>query len=488
MESNDSLEKYSKEIQSINFPPPRFGHTVNIISKKNVVLFGGAININNNKDSFIMTSDLYLFDMNQLSWKKLDSQIHPKARGLHASVTVRDYQIFYYGGLTDKGQFSKDGLWSLKIRDDETPNWTEIITNEQTPGPRYGHSMAYMHNNIFLYGGYSISKDSNNNKKKVIMNDVWIFTVCTTNKWIKLNIEENPLITARLYHTFCVYSKINRQNDVIILFGGRDSHNKPLNDLFSLTRKGNNNNNNNYIWECQTSKNDYTPISRYEHSATMLGPFLFIMGGKSTHTNYTTFEVFSFISNCWYCFGTCYLFRHTIWIYLDDSDSNDLKLSLYIYGGFDNKHNGELNSKLFSINIFELFSGIPDLKNQLTNYLLLLKNCNKINWKRIIDPYTNDNTIIEDTRDENNSSDFSFLYNIIFKDKKDHKMMNMLEEKIITKDMIKMEETKKCIICLEDYVIGKHISYLPCCHSFHSLCIKQWLYKSKQCPLCKTKV
>ena len=63
--------------------------------------------------------------------------------------------------------------------------------------------------------------------------------------------------------------------------------------------------------------------------------------------------------------------------------------------------------------------------------------------------------------------------------------IDMLEEKKITKDIIKTGAIKRCTICLEDYSIGNFISYLPCCHSFHSKCIKLWLHKTKKCPLCK---
>jgi hypothetical protein len=81
----------------------------------------------------------------------------------------------------------------------------------------------------------------------------------------------------------------------------------------------------------------------------MFGPFLFVVGGISTHSNFTTFDVFSFISKSWYSFGSIYLFRHTIWIYYNVSDKEEIKLSLYIYGGFIK--NNVINEKLLRIEI-----------------------------------------------------------------------------------------------------------------------------------------
>ena len=74
-----------------------------------------------------------------------------------------------------------------------------------------------------------------------------------------------------------------------------------------------------------TSKNTETgPFSRHQHSSTMFGQFLFIIGGRSSHPNNTAFEVFSFISNSWYRFHTVGLFRPTIWIYFNDSKREEI--------------------------------------------------------------------------------------------------------------------------------------------------------------------
>ena len=43
----------------------------------------------------------------------------------------------------------------------------------------------------------------------------------------------------------------------------------------------------------------------------------------------------------------------------------------------------------------------------------------------------------------------------------------------------------KCLICLEDYAEGDTLTALPCIHSFHTHCIREWLSQSRLCPICK---
>ena len=372
-QANKVLKKYAQEVQNDFLPPPRFGHTVNIISKTRIVIFGGAISTPNNQSSYTMTSDLYLYNMAQNLWKKLEpsnSLKPPHVRAAHASATVRDNQVLFYGGSIGNGQYATDDLWFLDIKNQEEVNWMQVPIDGQTPGPRYGHSMVYIAPNLILFGG---SSNSGQNKKNVIMKDVWIFpTDKTPFNWIRLETESNSMLTARLYHTACVYQKISGESEALVLFGGRDSQNVSLKDLCLLVKQKENNKEF-YQWLYVTPRNnDPAPISRHQHSSTMFGPFLFVIGGRSSHTPNTTFDVFSFISNSWYRFGTVGLFRHTIWVYYNESKQDEFELFLYIYGGFDSEHNPEINSKLFKINILELFSTNQTLKDELNEYLTIL--------------------------------------------------------------------------------------------------------------------
>jgi hypothetical protein len=52
-------------------------------------------------------------------WKKLEtsnSYKPPHVRAAHASATVRENQVLYYGGSIGNGQYATDDLWFLDIK------------------------------------------------------------------------------------------------------------------------------------------------------------------------------------------------------------------------------------------------------------------------------------------------------------------------------------------------------------------------------------
>ncbi|XP_076619508.1 ring finger protein 11 [Colletes latitarsis] len=52
--------------------------------------------------------------------------------------------------------------------------------------------------------------------------------------------------------------------------------------------------------------------------------------------------------------------------------------------------------------------------------------------------------------------------------------------------MREYDGTKKgeCVICMMELVIGEEVRYLPCMHTYHALCIDDWLLRSLTCPSC----
>ena len=63
-----------------------------------------------------------------------------------------------------------------------------------------------------------------------------------------------------------------------------------------------------------------------------------------------------------------------------------------------------------------------------------------------------------------------------------------LEEIEMTNEILNKNRGKNCCICLDEYVVGEKISYLPCFHLFHFTCIKEWVKNSNVCPLCKEQI
>merc|ERR1719188_87701 len=50
---------------------------------------------------------------------------------------------------------------------------------------------------------------------------------------------------------------------------------------------------------------------------------------------------------------------------------------------------------------------------------------------------------------------------------------------------IAANEGSECSICLGDLEVGEPALRIPCGHLFHEECVKDWLKKSNECPVCR---
>ena len=54
------------------------------------------------------------------------------------------------------------------------------------------------------------------------------------------------------------------------------------------------------------------------------------------------------------------------------------------------------------------------------------------------------------------------------------------------KDLLQIENTTNCSICMEDYTNDKKVVLLKCNHYYHESCIQNWLCNEKvTCPICR---
>jgi hypothetical protein len=60
------------------------------------------------------------------------------------------------------------------------------------------------------------------------------------------------------------------------------------------------------------------------------------------------------------------------------------------------------------------------------------------------------------------------------------KEMDTLDEKSIS-----MLLEPICIICKEEFEENEKVNHIPCEHTFHNNCIKQWLKVRNTCPICR---
>ena len=50
------------------------------------------------------------------------------------------------------------------------------------------------------------------------------------------------------------------------------------------------------------------------------------------------------------------------------------------------------------------------------------------------------------------------------------------------------EKDDSCVICMDEYKEGDKLYVLPCNHEYHRDCVKDWLVKQRNCPLCRKEV
>lgn len=95
----------------------------------------------------------------------------------------------------------------------------------------------------------------------------------------------------------------------------------------------------------------------------------------------------------------------------------------------------------------------------------------------------------EPNEEQENFGDDSFEENDFDEDDRlDEEIIKNLPISIM-KDVHKLsEDSKKCLICFDEFNNGDKSIFLPCIHIFHEACIKKWLSKKNACPICKNKI
>ena len=111
-----------------------------------------------------------------------------------------------------------------------------------------------------------------------------------------------------------------------------------------------------------------------------------------------------------------------------------------------------------------------------------------LNNAMILDESGNNILNVHNNNINNNNGITANQNEFILKDifgKIEKNILNKLEKKQID-DINKIpDENKKCYICLEDYINGDTVIFLPCFHFFHKNCILNWFEIKAFCPLCK---
>ena len=137
--------------------------------------------------------------------------------------------------------------------------------------------------------------------------------------------------------------------------------------------------------------------------------------------------------------------------------------------------NEEKKLEEFKKRIKERTNNLITAQRQLNHTTLLnIIKANRLRQNNIIN-----NNIINELEPINNINDNNKINN------ENEKILELLQDMKLTKEILEKIENKQCLICLENYIVEENLCYLPCFHLFHSDCIKAWIKKSNKCPLCK---
>ena len=363
MEAN-ILEKETIDIFPVdtngNRPAPRFGHSLVMINNLKVCIFGGAIG-DTRKINY--SNETYIYNILTKLWIKLEvgnNKALPQERAAHAAAVNDNSVMMIYGGSTKNGGLAEDEIWLLYLNEgaEGEGEWKRYqVTNGQSPGPRYGHSLNFIKPFFVLFGG---------NFNPSLSNDVWIVNINETiGEWKKIIFQNDVGPCPRLYHTsqICNHGKYLGK---LIIFGGRDSNENPLNDIWvlELNKEGN------WNWTRAFIKNSDELHPRYNHSMIFYNDLMIIIGGRGHNSNnlplltqvydMDTCEVFSFAG--------IPMNRHSNFIYNNN---------VFLYGGFNSKTPTQSVGNLSRISLEKIFH-----KSNLLNKLDINKDSadkNKIN-------------------------------------------------------------------------------------------------------------
>ena len=272
----------------------------------------------------------------------------PSERAAHAAAVNDNMQMLIYGGSNSSGLVD-DKLWMLHLSDQNEGMWSEVRVVGPTPGPRYGHSLSFLNPYFVLFGG---------NFNPNLNNDVWIINTKNNQiQWEKVDCG-NIVPCPRLYHTCCICPYGNCLG-MMIIFGGRDSNEKPLNDIWGLTRHRDGN----WTWSKAEFKDGYEMKPRYNHSMIFYNSLMIVLGGRGIHSTYNgnnplPIEVFNTETNDGFEFPGITMNRQTNFIY----DKN-----IFLFGGFDSKNPQRPLGNLYRISLEKLFEKNMVLKDLFNN-------------------------------------------------------------------------------------------------------------------------
>ena len=266
-------------------------------------------------------------------------------------------QLVIFGGAYSNGNLVDNDLYLLKVQNrDLVGRWIKVPIKGNKPNARYGHTLNFIKPYIVLFGGTG-GQDP--------LNDIWILNVEQSPfQWTQVAFNpQSPLPEARVYHSSAVW-RSQSQGEFVMIYGGRNKQQKPLNDLWALGKLPNDT----WEWVQIQGQEDYEPVPRYQGQMVSFSNSIILVGGRNNNNlnnQNISIEIFNMISKKWYSFEMLNLYRHVCWLGRE---------YLYYHGGFEHSKSTWPTNNLGVIDLKELLEEQTDLITQVREYARLNEN------------------------------------------------------------------------------------------------------------------
>ena len=375
----------SFEHRSRNYPESREQFTfISNDDKNNIYLIGGISCINE-------CEQIWMYDINSLSWEKIKSKNLTKCRFGHTVILNKNNtKIYVFGGVSKldiwKNNITKGGeenYGNLEIFDLIKKEWCNPLKSKFHPSFRRNHSCELIGNDLVILLGIS--------KENEVLNDASALNIALPHneneRWAEVHIakdNEGPklyghtsalvlneeILRSKKYGIYHFPEEFNLSNNKgkiknsgIYVFGGKNRYTggSCSNDIY-LFHIGQDP----CWWEKIENIKGNKPSPRYFHSMSYFKPgnFLIIHGGKNINSLNDTF-LFDL---------TNYQWNKIILSGIDESlilprhghQSAICGSQLFIFGGVNNGN--YIGSGMFIINL------IPNVFNMFLHNMLSKKN------------------------------------------------------------------------------------------------------------------
>ncbi len=252
-------------------------------AKDSIIIFGGSQSPLGAPSDRVTYNLKNPWDKNS-KWKKFSTEgSTPTARAEHTAVYDDDMnRMIVFGGYTSTEPVVGVSSETYTLDFNVTPaTWTKLDTDEEIPA-RYGHSAVWGEElgvrQMIVFGGKDSSEE--------LLDDCWRLE---GSNWTEINVTgDKP--PARWQHT--AVWRWGEQGGEMIIFGGEDEDENPLNDVWVLQRPPGEP----WKWEEIYPIGD-SPCGRSGHAAVLgqgwEGQQMFIFGGSGENGDLNDVYAFS---------------------------------------------------------------------------------------------------------------------------------------------------------------------------------------------------